>query len=349
MTPKHPTPRLRALLAASLALIGLAGAAQATDAQARVELNVRTGPGTGYGVIDTLDAGERVEVIECNRQRWCYIDQAGPNGWVSSSYLDMRPEDRRPGRNCRLEFNLDGDGPQLSVVCDAAGGGTPPAPGPAPAPTPGGRDRVCFYDDADFAGDKFCRADGRIDQLPARFDNKISSIRVHGNVRAQVCSEPNLRGFCWVVSEDARILGPLSNNKISSVAIFSSWWGGGPAPTPAPVTYKTGPLAVQPTWMFDLDEGLLSVDGADMWYRVINGTTRRLAPRNGAKIAVGDGSNRGLAGCRAAAFDTTSIRIEDLAIGTYVCVQTSEGRISQFRVNRFDGGTMQIGFTTWAN
>jgi len=42
--------------------------------------------------------------------------------------------------------------------------------------------------------------------------------------------------------------------------------------------------------------------------------------------------------------------LEDVPVGTYVCVRTNEGRYSQFRVNQFTPGyphTLKIGYTTW--
>lgn len=74
------------LLAA--ALCGWAAmSAAAIAAQSTVSLNVRSGPGTSYGVVDTLYAGENVNVGECRSNGWCYITHTGPDGWVSARYL----------------------------------------------------------------------------------------------------------------------------------------------------------------------------------------------------------------------------------------------------------------------
>lgn len=78
------------LLAGGLAGLGLllsAGAALADPAQATAAVNVRSGPGTGYGVVDTLYPGESVDVGNC-QGGWCYIQHNGPAGWVSANYLD---------------------------------------------------------------------------------------------------------------------------------------------------------------------------------------------------------------------------------------------------------------------
>jgi hypothetical protein len=37
-------------------------------------------------VVDTLRPGERVDIGRCTAG-WCYVGKAGPNGWVSSAYL----------------------------------------------------------------------------------------------------------------------------------------------------------------------------------------------------------------------------------------------------------------------
>ena len=81
-----------------LALLGTGGAAMAAPAFATSNVNVRSGPGTSYGVVDTLRRGERVEVEYC-QGNWCFVEKRGPDGWVSANYLDRgsyRPPVVRP-------------------------------------------------------------------------------------------------------------------------------------------------------------------------------------------------------------------------------------------------------------
>lgn len=81
---------IRLAMIAVLAIVGLflsTVAALAYESAAAVDLNVRSGPGTSFGVVDVLYAGEPVEVTECASNGWCYIVHSGPNGWVSSKYL----------------------------------------------------------------------------------------------------------------------------------------------------------------------------------------------------------------------------------------------------------------------
>lgn len=72
---------------AALALFATAGAAMAAPAYVTTNVNVRSGPGTGYGVIDTLRRGEQVDVQQCSGS-WCFVEKRGPDGWVSANYLD---------------------------------------------------------------------------------------------------------------------------------------------------------------------------------------------------------------------------------------------------------------------
>ncbi len=76
--------RLKTLTLAAGALLvsaGIASAATVTN-----DLNLRSGPGTGYRVIDTMPAGAHVNVIGCTGN-WCRVNWRGRVGYASSSYL----------------------------------------------------------------------------------------------------------------------------------------------------------------------------------------------------------------------------------------------------------------------
>jgi len=121
-------------------------------------------------------------------------------------------------------------------------------------------------------------------------------------------------------------------------------------PTPAPVTYSTGPILLKQTYSANFDNGTISTPGSDMWFEAVDPWHRYLNPRSGAKMAVGDRSNRGYYGCSAAHFSTHRVNINAIPVGSYVCVKTNAGRISQFRVNGIYGGAvkkMRLGYTTW--
>lgn len=88
-------------LASTLLTATLAGAAfiaasfaAPTEAAAQntavvvTDLNVRTGPGTGYPRIRTLPGGTSVQVEGCTPDNWCEIVAYRVRGWVSGNYLD---------------------------------------------------------------------------------------------------------------------------------------------------------------------------------------------------------------------------------------------------------------------
>ena len=72
---------------AGLALLAGAASASAFEAEAKSAVNVRTGPGTTYGIVDKLEPGELVTVTECAPNNFCFVEHDGPDGWVSASFL----------------------------------------------------------------------------------------------------------------------------------------------------------------------------------------------------------------------------------------------------------------------
>lgn len=71
------------IVAAAAFLVAGAGVAAAYPATVTTNLNVRSGPGTNYAVIDSLPAGSVVDIAGCSGS-WCEI--AG-TGWSSAAYL----------------------------------------------------------------------------------------------------------------------------------------------------------------------------------------------------------------------------------------------------------------------
>jgi hypothetical protein len=122
-----------------------------------------------------------------------------------------------------------------------------------------------------------------------------------------------------------------------------------PLPTPAPRTHSTGEREVPQTYVIDLDSGAVG-GGGDIWFHAVTNSELYIEPRGGAQMALGDGSNRGYAGCSGASYSTARAPLSAIPVGTYVCVRTNEGRISQFRMNAISSGTpktLSIGYTTW--
>ena len=74
------------LSSSALVLAMSAQSALAVEARARSDVNVRSGPGTEFMRVDTLNGGEQVNITECSGN-WCYVQHEGPDGWVSANYL----------------------------------------------------------------------------------------------------------------------------------------------------------------------------------------------------------------------------------------------------------------------
>ena len=76
------------LLGAAAVLLLSAGAAAAMPAVSRSDLNVRSGPGTEHGVVGVIQAGETVDVANCNGA-WCQVAFEGGTGYANRSYLQI--------------------------------------------------------------------------------------------------------------------------------------------------------------------------------------------------------------------------------------------------------------------
>lgn len=79
-------PRLIAPVLIAAGLIFTATAANAAPGIAVSTANIRSGPGIGYPVVDTLKPGEHVFVLDCGA-KWCTVHHLGPDGYVSRALL----------------------------------------------------------------------------------------------------------------------------------------------------------------------------------------------------------------------------------------------------------------------
>jgi uncharacterized protein YraI len=86
-----PMPGKNSLWTVGAVLAGLMLPSQAMaqyDAHTAVDLNLRVGPGTEYGIIDVIPAGYPVVVLGClDAYQWCDVEWDGLRGWVFARYL----------------------------------------------------------------------------------------------------------------------------------------------------------------------------------------------------------------------------------------------------------------------
>lgn len=189
-------------------------------ARSTAALNVRSGPGTQYGVVDALYSGEPVTVGECQGSGWCRIEHDGRDGWVSSRYLQIA---ERSGNDRDQGRDRDGDG-----VIDDDSGISVSGPGFSFEIGIGanfdddGRDRparggeVCFYEDWNYGGESFCATNGDRNRRLSDFNDRISSIRVRGDIEVQVCEDYGYGGRCAVIDQSRQRLNGNNNDIISS-------------------------------------------------------------------------------------------------------------------------------------
>ncbi|WDQ99142.1 SH3 domain-containing protein [Devosia sp. J2-20] len=135
---------------ATTALVVFLPAANAAPGTVTTNVNVRSGPGTNYSVVDTARRGERVDVQQC-RGSWCYIEKSGPDGWVSANYLTTGSggtvNPTQPGIS--FGFQIGPDGP--SVNFGVGGSQTPQRPERPPVVVEPTYGEVCFLNTAAIA------------------------------------------------------------------------------------------------------------------------------------------------------------------------------------------------------
>ena len=198
------------------AVIFSATSALAIDAQALGSAAVRSGPGVGFPAVDTLYAGEPVDVVECNPAgNWCRIFHTGPDGWVARSLLGP------PG-----SAGQSGSSVQFGVTIPLPGGGsitfgTPGYNPPGSGYIPPGPKRVCVYDLPNYAGSSVCVNAGMSDtHISGFWNNRVTSLRVFGGAHIRLCQEANFGGFCNTFTSNRPLLGSALNNKASSYAVW---------------------------------------------------------------------------------------------------------------------------------
>jgi uncharacterized protein YraI len=209
------TSKIAAIAGTILALS--IGSAMAAPGYATGNVNVRTGPGTGYTKVDTLSRGEQVQIGQC-QGGWCYVSHSGPDGWVSANYLSQgsgytpkpRPTPNNDNPSVGFSFGFGSDGSHFGFSFGNQGrpGWTPPQP------------RACFYTGKNYTGKSVCVTAGTSKRFVGNvWNDKVSSVRLYNGASVTMCQHSNYGGFCRTSSHNEPALGPWLNNKISSVRV----------------------------------------------------------------------------------------------------------------------------------
>lgn len=193
---------------AAMAAVVFLPAAQAAPGTVTSNVNVRSGPGTNFAVVDTARRGQQVDVQQCQGS-WCYISKPGPDGWVSANYLSASGGPVNPSQpGLSFGFSVGPGGPNVNI---GVGSPRPPRP-PVVAPVP--VQDVCFYDGSRYRGASFCMSPGESIPDLGQWGDRISSLQNDGGYSVQVCSESRFRN-CRTYTTSAAQLGDFDDYIIS--------------------------------------------------------------------------------------------------------------------------------------
>lgn len=205
-----------AIAVAATAMVVFLPAAWAAPGVVTSNVNVRSGPGTNYNVVDTARRGQQVDVQQCQGS-WCFVSKPGPDGWVSASYLSSggRPVNpSQPGLSFGFSVGPDGPSFNFGVGPQRPQPVRPGRPGPRPPIVAPVVNEVCFYDRERFGGDSFCVREGESIRNLRGWADRISSIENRAGLNVQVCADANLRN-CRNYTTSASSLGNFDNYIVS--------------------------------------------------------------------------------------------------------------------------------------
>jgi len=198
-------------IAATAALVLLPTVASAAPATATAFVNVRANPSSGAPVVNTLNAGEGVDVQECQGS-WCYVVASGPDGWVASKFLSN-------GTGASINFGITG--PNGNTI--QFGVNTPNVPPANPPPVIDDEPifddgEVCFYSRTQYRGNSFCVQAGEELSDLDQWDGEISSIENPDGFDVTVCTRTRFRGECRTYTTSSKSLGAF-NDVIASLSV----------------------------------------------------------------------------------------------------------------------------------
>jgi hypothetical protein len=94
MTQRIRSRRARGLLRASVLAAGMTVAplagAETGWVDDQVRLNLRTGPGNQYRILDSIETGDSVQILS-RGDGWTQVNADGKTGWVPDGYLQAEP------------------------------------------------------------------------------------------------------------------------------------------------------------------------------------------------------------------------------------------------------------------
>lgn len=344
------------IVLACLAVVSLFGnhiVAYAGSAQATTSVNVRTGPGTNFNVIDKLAAHEKVDATECYKSAWCYVKHEGANGWVSSKYLTaVRPKgSANSGQNCRFVFKLDNNGPTFKMECDELDDYADEDELPIFNPNQNARaPKACLYTGINFTGAEICQGISTHEHLKG-MDDVFASVKLYNGAAIQLCTGTAFRGECRSYNQDSARLHTNIYKNASSMKIFSQYKSTMLKPRlPNEDRFipnrKVKRIVLRQNQKLDLDKGKIRAAGADLQYARASNGHLYLRALNGARLSIGKSDNGGFKVCKNARYNRQQIRKDKLPAGSYICVKTNDKHMAQVWIKRYGNAQVNIEIET---
>ncbi len=121
-------------------------------------------------------------------------------------------------------------------------------------------------------------------------------------------------------------------------------------PEATPAAHVSGPATLLIGDTLDLDTNLVnSAAGMDVLYASGAEGTPQLLPQGGAQMSVFGDAKPELADCQAAGLSSDPVAVDGLALGTYLCYRTDEGRFGWLRITGYlsDTQALNLSVFTW--
>ena len=214
--------------------------------------------------------------------------------------------------------------------------------------------KACLYTGINYTGAEYCTGVRKYDQL-AGLNDLFASLKLFDGAKVRICLDNNFAGACRTYRNNRARLHANIYKKASSMEVYT---GAAPGLTFVPIlpgvltaaqTKVTRTVTLRELRQLNLDNGSTTFVGADLQFRSLLNGVQYMKSINGAKISVGNLSNRGYNGCKAANFSSQVVTKRQAPVGSYICVKTNQNRISQYRVLGYTNTSIRINFRTYKN
>jgi hypothetical protein len=212
------TVLLAALLAFSFGLSNSAARAAGAGAHSEAAMASAQGPNQNLVTCESNNGKRNFCPIGDPRQSVQMVRQMSNTACVQGQTWGNDNRGIWVDRGCRAQFSVVAYGGSGPTWWNSGGG----RPGNKP------RDGACFFTSANYTGNYFCQSRGTTLNVPAGFNDAISSIQVYGRVNITIYNDADFRGFSAVTRQSIPDLRAWQvqgynnkswNNRISSMRL----------------------------------------------------------------------------------------------------------------------------------